>query len=110
MQGIHRGFALRKLKVPARTGMGRDFVAGYPESLLPTGTNYHVILGISTVNIYINGMKITSSDSLSVWQYVHTKVVWQASHVELVLCLHGYFLFSYSIVSIRVTGSKFMPR
>ena len=94
--------------------MGRDFVAGYPESLLPAGTRYHGILGISTVNIYTNGMKITSSDSLSVWQYVQTKVVWQdavqASHVELVLCLHGYILFSYSIVSIRVTGSKFMPR
>ena len=57
--------------------MGRDFVVGYPESLLPAGTRYHGILGISTVNIYINGMKITSSDSVSVWQYVHTKVVWQ---------------------------------
>ena len=66
--------------------MGRDFVVGYPESLLPAGTRYHGILGISTVNIYINGMKITSSDSLSVWQYVHTKVVWQEKSQNI--CWH----------------------
>ena len=108
MQGIHRGFALRKLKVPARTGMSRDFVPSYPESLLPASTRYHGILGISTVNIYINEMKITVclSGNMCIQKWFGKM---QASHVELVLCLHGYLLFSYSIISIRVTGSKFVP-
>ena len=35
MQDIHRGFALRKPKVPAKTGMGRDFVAGYQSPYYP---------------------------------------------------------------------------
>ena len=99
MLGIHRGFALRKLKVPARTGMGRDFVVGYPESLLPTGTRYHGILGISTVIIYINGMKITSSDSLSVWQYVHIeRTKRKGRHLKKKICLTriGHILFPMS--------------
>ena len=71
MQGIHRGFALRKLKVPARTGMGQDFVSPVPITrgyLLPWYFGH-----IYSKYIY----KWNENNSLSVRQYVHTKVVWQ---------------------------------